>query len=72
MLKKVKEYVEEHKYEMLGGATVYACLAAGFFIGWKVSERSFANSLEKCCLATPELKPLLEQSMNKVLEMRKG
>lgn len=71
MLEKVKSHVKEHKEEILFAMLGTGVLISGYFIGSKCTEYCIANGIEKMCLATPGLKPMLEESVKKVMEGRR-
>ena len=70
-LEKVKEFCKEHKGDLVylgffGGTVLYGM--SMYIYGFRAARKRDVASLSVCCIAKPELKPMLEEALTKVQE----
>ena len=67
MLEKVKGFVKEHEDGIATAAAAAATVgvfAFGYFLGYRQAVRYVDIGLNACCIAKPELKPMLEEALS--------
>ena len=68
---KIKDFYEDHKAEIwtVGGAVIGAASVFGAYtLGYKRAVMYGDRGLSMCFLAKPELKPMLEEALQKAQE----